>query len=73
MMHKRGVGALVRRSLNVVWLPDGRMHDGCCGGRNTLFCWTAMSLNIERGSSPRRFVPFLYSWRYVFTYKYNLN
>ena len=34
MMHKRGAGALVRRSLNIrldYLQPMSRVHDGCCG------------------------------------------
>ena len=55
MMHKRGAGALVRRSLNIrldYLQPMSRVHDGCCGV-SVILCSVGqpcLNPNIERGS-----------------------
>mgnify|MGYP003344448281 FL=1 len=60
MMHKRGVGALVRRSLDIrldCRQPMSRVHDGCCGV-SVILCSVGqpcLNPNIERGSKSPTF------------------
>jgi len=55
MMHKHGVGALVRRSLDIrldCLQPMSRVHDDCCGV-SVILCSVGqpcLNPNIERGS-----------------------
>ena len=60
MMHKRGVGALVRRSLDIrldCLQPMSRVHDGCCGV-SVILCSVGqpcLNPNVERGSKSPTF------------------